>query len=109
MALHPHFPRSPYAVPDPAERWFPANEALRATAYEKLLAPLVAKVRDEVSAWRAAAYPGTSPTSRALLRWWFETPHLGPVYGFVFIDQKGFEAIRPRTFSDLTTGFQEYQ
>lgn len=76
MALHPNFPRSPYAVPDPTERWFPADEALRATAYEKLLAPLVARVREEVSAWRAAAYPGTSPTSRALLRWWFETPHL---------------------------------
>jgi type III restriction enzyme len=76
MALHPHFPRSPYAVPDPGERWFPADEALRATAYEKLLAPLVAKVRDEVSRWRAAGYPDTSATSRALLRWWFDTPHL---------------------------------
>lgn len=76
MALHPNFPRSPYAIPDPAERWFPADEALRATAYEKLLPPLVAKVRDEVSTWRAAGYPGASPTSRALLRWWFETPHL---------------------------------
>lgn len=76
MALHPNFPRSPYAVPDPAVRWFPADEALRATAYEKLLPPLVAKVRDEVSTWRAAGYPGASPTSRALLRWWFETPHL---------------------------------
>jgi type III restriction enzyme len=76
MALHPDFPRSPYAIPDPAERWFPADEALRATAYDKLLAPLVAKVREEVSAWRAAGYPGTSNTSRALLRWWFETSHL---------------------------------
>ncbi|MCL4688718.1 MAG: DEAD/DEAH box helicase family protein [Burkholderiales bacterium] len=76
MALHPNFPRSPYAIPDPAERWFPADEALRASAYEKLLPPLVAKVRDEVSVWRAAAYPGASATSKALLRWWFETPHL---------------------------------
>jgi type III restriction enzyme len=76
MALHPDFPASPYAIPDPAERWFPADEALRATAYEKLLAPLVARVREEVHAWRASAYVGASPTSRALLRWWFERSHL---------------------------------
>jgi type III restriction enzyme len=76
MALHPDFPRSAYVIPDPAERWFPADEALRATAYEKLLAPLVARVREEVSAWRATAYAGASPTSKALLRWWFDRPHL---------------------------------
>ena len=76
MALHPDFPRSPYAIPAPSQRWFPADEALRATAYEKLLAPLVARVRVEVNEWRAAGYPGASPTSKALLKWWFDTPHL---------------------------------
>ena len=76
MALHPQFPRSPYATPDPEHRWFPADEALRGTAYEKLLPPLVAKIRDEVSQWRKAGYPGTSATSLALLRWWFQTPHI---------------------------------
>ncbi len=29
MALHPNFPQSPYAILDPAMRWFPADEALR--------------------------------------------------------------------------------
>ena len=76
MALHPNFPRSPYEVLDPDLRWFPAAEELRSTAYEKLLPPLVAKVREEVAAWRAVGYPGASATSRALLAWWFETDHV---------------------------------
>ncbi len=76
MALHPDFPRSPYAVPDPDQRWFPAAEDLRSTAYEKLLPPLVASIRKEVSAWRDAGYSGASDTSRALLEWWFSTDHL---------------------------------
>lgn len=76
MALHPDFPKSPYAVLDPETRWFPADEALRATAYEKLLPPLVAKIREEVKAWRDEGYKGASDTSRALLNWWFEQEHL---------------------------------
>jgi type III restriction enzyme len=76
MALHPGFPHSPYAPLIPDQRWFPADETLRSTAYEKLLPPLVAKVREGVAAWRNAGYPGASATSIALLRWWFETGHL---------------------------------
>ncbi len=76
MALHPEFPVSPYAPLVPDHRWFPADETLRATAYEKLLPPLVANVRREVFAWRASSYAGASSTSRALLSWWFETEHL---------------------------------
>jgi len=66
MALHPDFPRSPYEVLPPELRWFPAAEELRSTAYEKLLPPLVAKVREEIKDWRDADYAGASPTSRAL-------------------------------------------
>jgi type III restriction enzyme len=76
MALHPNFPKSPYAPLIPEQRWFPADEALRETAYEKLLPPLVAKIRTEVCAWRNKGYPGASPTSANLLRHWFETEHL---------------------------------
>ncbi|MGH8147950.1 MAG: hypothetical protein ACREPY_16670, partial [Rhodanobacteraceae bacterium] len=75
MAVHPKFPTSPYEALLPDQRWFPADETLRETAYEKLLPPLVAKIREEVYAWREADYVGASPTSRALLRWWFETDH----------------------------------
>ena len=76
MSLHPQFPSSPYAPLIPEQRWFPADEALRVTAYEKLLPPLVAKVRGEVHAWRNREYAGASATSTALLRHWFETEHL---------------------------------
>ena len=75
MALHPEFPASPYAVLRPDQRWFPASEELRSTAYEKLLPPLVANIRAEVHKWREAGYADASATSRALLRWWFDTEH----------------------------------
>jgi type III restriction enzyme len=32
MGLHPEFPESPYVILDPSVRWFPADEALRASA-----------------------------------------------------------------------------
>ena len=76
MALHPNFPRSPYEPLDPAHRWFPADEALRASAYERLLPPLVARIREQVQAWRDSGYAGASATSRALLQWWFHNDHL---------------------------------
>ena len=78
MALHPDFPESPYQPLLPEQRWFPAAEELRDTAYEKLLPPLVALValvREGVHAWRAAGYDGASASSKALLRWWFDTLH----------------------------------
>jgi len=76
MSLHPDFPASPYEPLIPAQRWFPADETMRATAYEKLLPPLVAKIRQEVHDWRAANYAGASATSRTLLDWWFKADHL---------------------------------
>jgi type III restriction enzyme len=76
MALHPLFPASPYEALDPALRWFPAAEELRAPAYEKLLPPLVANIRGEINAWRGQQYAGASATSRALLNWWFAKDHL---------------------------------
>ena len=76
MALHPEFPESPYAPLIPSQRWFPADETLRTTSYEKLLPPLVAKIREQVYAWRQKGYAGASATSRSLLHWWFETEHL---------------------------------
>jgi type III restriction enzyme len=76
MALHPDFPRSAYSILPPETRWFPTAEELRATAYEKLLPPLVANIREEVTVWRTAGYAGASSTSRALLVWWFKTDHL---------------------------------
>ena len=75
MALHPKFPKSPYEVLDPSLRWFPADEDLREKSYDKLLPPLVAKLRIKVKEWRASNYDGASSTSKSLLKWWFKLEH----------------------------------
>jgi type III restriction enzyme len=78
MALHPEFPTSPYVILDPAIRWFPADEALRDTSMDKLLPPLVTELRKNVKVWRDKGYSGAAETSRSLLNWWFNSPHLMP-------------------------------
>jgi len=35
MAIHPSFPQSPYELLHPDYRWFPADDALRESSYEK--------------------------------------------------------------------------
>ena len=75
MALHPKFPKSPYEILDPSIRWFPADEDLREKSYDKLLPPLVAKLRTKVKKWRDSNYVDASQTSLALLKWWFQTDH----------------------------------
>ena len=76
MAVHPDFPKSPHDILDPDKRWFPADEALRETTMDKLLPPLVPELRKQVKAWRDRSYAGATDTSRSLLNWWFDTPHL---------------------------------
>ena len=56
MALHPNFPESPYAILDPAVRWFPADEALRESTMDKLMPPLVPELRRKVKEWRDSGY-----------------------------------------------------
>ncbi len=76
MALHPNFPESPYAILDPTIRWFPADETLRNTSFEKLLPPLVPELRKQVKKFRDSGYESATQTSKSLLNWWFKTPHL---------------------------------
>ena len=78
MALHSNFPESPYAILDPAIRWFPADEALRESSSEKLMPPLVPQLRRKVKEWRDNGYTGATNTSKSLLNYWFNTPHLLP-------------------------------
>ena len=78
MALHPNFPESPYAILDPALRWFPADEALRESSMDKLMPPLVPQLRRKVKEWRDSGYVGATDTSKSLLNWWFNIPHLLP-------------------------------
>lgn len=78
MALHPSFPTDPYVILDPSIRWYPGDELLAELGYEKLLPPLVHKVRRGVKKWRESGYAGASNTTRALLNHWFQTEHLLP-------------------------------
>ena len=78
MALHPDFPDSPHAILDPETRWFPADETLRGTSMDKLIPPFVARLRRKVKEFRDGCYSGASDTSKSLLNWWFNKPHLLP-------------------------------
>ena len=78
MTIHPDFPQSPHSILDPDIRWFPADEALSESSYDKLLPPLVHVLRKKVKAWRDSGYDGASNTSKSLLNWWFKTEHLLP-------------------------------
>ena len=78
MAIHPDFPESPYEILKPEIRWFPADEVLRESRYEKLLPPLVHTLRKELETWRNNNYEGATNTSKSLLKWWFLTEHIMP-------------------------------
>ena len=100
MAVHPDFPKSPHDILDLDKRWFPADEALRETAMDKLLPPLVPELRKQVKAWRDRNYAGATDTSCSLLNWWFDTPHLleqpdGAMAGFqyYFAQREALETI----------------
>ncbi|HEV3386747.1 MAG TPA: DEAD/DEAH box helicase family protein [Gemmata sp.] len=100
MALHPGFPDDPHAILDPAIRWFPADEALRASSFEKLLPPLVPTLRKEAKAWRDNRYENATETSKSLLRWWFIEQHLLPnadgtlqEFNYFFAQREALETI----------------
>ena len=73
MAVDKEFPRNPHAILDPQIRWRPG--AADDSELPSLIAPLVHKLRLAVRDWRSQGYEGASQTSKALLRWWFDTDH----------------------------------
>ena len=100
MGLHKDFSKSPFEILPPAIRWFPADEDLRESAFDKLMPPLVPELRRQVSEWRKSGYPAASKTSRDLLKWWFETDHWiekigGPSHQFqyYFAQREAIETI----------------
>jgi len=100
MALHPDFPTDPHATLEPARRWVPADETLREQGYQKLLPPLVARLRIQVKEWRDSGYAGATRTSIALLNWWFNTEHLIPLangtlvpFAYYFAQREAVETI----------------
>ena len=76
MALNKNFPASPHVILKPEVRWIPSDDLLRESSYEKLLPPLVHKLRKAVYEWRESGYAGASGTSKALLDWWFKEEHI---------------------------------
>lgn len=79
------------------------------------VAPLVAKVREAVDAWRAGDYPGASPTSKRLLQHWFLDEHqsaAGTPFRWYFAQQEAIETLiflhevdRRRTLADLAGAY----
>lgn len=112
MAFHPLFPSSPSQPLLPGHRWFPADEAFRDNAYEKLLPPLVAKLRQEIHAWRESEFEGASAPTKARLKQWSEdttAEENGIRYDFLYVDQDGFEKHGPETIAGLAASFTEYK
>ncbi len=75
MGLDKNFPREPYQIIEPNVRWYPGNDTLGSMGREKLLPPLVNKIRKSVNEWRKQGYPNITETSKSLLNYWFKTEH----------------------------------
>jgi type III restriction enzyme len=100
MALHNDFPTDPHAILDPAIRWFPGDNSLREMKMNQLMPPLVATLRKKVKEFRDGGYVGATGTSKSLLNWWFNEPHLidhadGPStpFQYFFAQREALETI----------------
>jgi len=87
----------PFQILSPNERWAPSQSQMDAfqNAYEKLLPPLVYKVRLAVAKWREDNYKGASDTSKSLLNFWFNKEHLigQNKFCFFFSQREAIESI----------------
>ena len=92
MGLSKNFPKNPFNIIDPELRWFPGNDILGEKGREKLLPPLVNKIRKEVNKWRSQGYPNISETSKTLLNYWFNTEH-SDGFEYYFAQRESVETI----------------
>ena len=92
MGLSKKFPKNPYDLIDPDVRWFPGNETLGEKGREKLLPPLVNKIRNEVHEWRKKGYPGVCDATKSLLNFWFNTDHPDG-FEYYFAQRESVESI----------------
>jgi len=86
---------NPFQILQPNNRWAPTQGQLDAfqNAYEKLLPPLVHKVRLAVSDWRDKNYQGASETTKQLLNYWFNTDSESGRFQFFFSQREAIESI----------------
>ena len=92
MGLDKNFPRHPHAIISPDVRWYPGSDAIGEKGREKLLPPLVNKIRKEVYDWREAGYPNISEVSQSLLTYWFKTDHPNG-FQYYFAQRESVESI----------------
>lgn len=87
----------PFKILTPNERWAPTKNQIDASknAYEKLLPPLVYKIRVSVANWRDNNYIGASETTKSLLNFWFNQEHLigQSTFSFFFSQREAIESI----------------
>ena len=87
----------PFKILQPNERWAPTQSQMDAfqNAYEKLLPPLVYKIRLAVTKWREEEYKGASETSKSLMNFWFNQEHLigQTKFSFFFSQREAIESI----------------
>ncbi|MEI6707973.1 MAG: DEAD/DEAH box helicase family protein [Methylococcales bacterium] len=87
----------PFRILTPDERWHPTQNQMDVfqNAYEKLLPPLVYKIRLAVKNWRDENYQGASETSKSLLSFWFNQEHLigQTKFSFFFSQREAIESI----------------
>lgn len=87
----------PFKILTPNERWAPTKNQIDASknAYEKLLPPLVYKIRVAVANWRDNNYIGASETTKSLLNFWFNQEHLigQSTFSFFFSQREAIESI----------------
>lgn len=88
---------NPFNILTPNERWAPTQSQIDAlqNAYEKLLPPLVYKIRLAVAKWRDEGYQGASETTKSLLNFWFNNEHLigQTKFSFFFSQREAIESI----------------
>lgn len=87
----------PFKILTPNERWAPTQSQMDMfqNAYEKLLPPLVYKIRLAVAKWREEDYAGASETSKLLMNFWFNQEHLigQSKFSFFFSQREAIESI----------------
>lgn len=87
---------NPFKILQPNERWSPSQSQMDElqNAYEKLLPPLVHKIRMAVANWRENDYKSASETSKSLLNFWFSREHvIGQTkFSFYFSQREAIES-----------------